>query len=184
MSDHDEEVSSESQPEAIANPQAVPMDGESLLLAPRTRSASDFIVPGLIGVAGITLLYFAFRKEKKPEPSQKLIADDDSVVFSKSFKNYAVGKGWVDEVLEPYLAYQAEEGTLITDSNYGAIPIASLPGSLKTSRKKALSAFKKTTSVTTSSGEVLISNLPSDREGVKSFNAWLESTTKQFQEDN
>lgn len=156
------------------------------LLEPKEKDISDFIIPGLIGLAGAAIIYKSLSKkkdndEKAPAPEAK----NDDIVFSSDYSSYSIGKDWESLVLEPFLAEQAEEENLVTlsfaeESKFIEEPF--VDEVLNTSRNEVLDIFRSTHKVTAPSGRILISNLP-DKSSVKKFNEWLESQVKNFQEE-
>lgn len=166
------------------NPTTPNSSGPSLL-EPEERGLSDFIVPGLLGVAGAALLW-KFSSKKKVNESKKVTKPDvldNEIKFSSNYSTYSVGKLWETAVLEPFLAEQAEEGNLITISYIdGGIISSAIKAMVNDSRKKILSAFNSTHKVSTANGEILISKLPSGKSGVQKFNSWLDERVKNFQE--
>lgn len=165
------------------NPQPKP----GSLLEPEDRGISDFILPGILGVAGAALIYKSFsKKEKKGSAKSAPTASDNEIKFSKGFSTYTVGKDWESMTLEPYLAEQAEEGNLITEDYADDTLIGStgmIEPMLNDTRKKVVAAFRATHKVSTSEGESLISKLPPEKSGVKRFNEWLDAQVREFQEE-
>ncbi len=155
---------------------------EGPLLEPEEKGVGDYVVPGLIGVAGAALLYRSYSKKKKGKSKKKPDAESNEVKFSKNLSTYSVGKDWKDLVLEPYLAEQAEENNLITSGYMGNITMDQLQPMMAKSRRQVLTVFRATHKVNTTDGNVLISQLP-DKSGVRSFNQWLDSETQAFQEN-
>lgn len=163
-----------------------PETPESPLLQPDEKGMEDFLVPGLLGLAGAALLYKTFSSKGTSESVGKPSAEANEVVFSKKYKTYAVGKSWVELTLEPYLAEQAEEYNLVTaDYLYNTMENISkdqLRPIMAESRAQILEAFSATHKVQTPDGEMLISKLP-DKSGVREFNKWLASAIEEFQEE-
>jgi len=163
-----------------------PPPKSSPLLEPEEKGIGDYLIPGLLGVAGAALLYKSMSKKKSSNggSSSKVEASDNEVKFSKGYSNYAVGKDWEEMTLEPYLAEQAEEGNLITAdyADDSMVTVEMIRPSMKDSRAKTLAAFRSTHKVGTTDGEVPISKLPS-KSGVQKFNAWLDTQVEKFQEE-
>jgi hypothetical protein len=175
----------------IPNPLAVPTRNPAALLEPEGRSGSDLLVPGLIGVAAIGLLYFAYTKNKKktaPKQDEKPSAPVDAISFSKQYVTYTYDPGWLSNVFEPYLLYQYEEGVLFTRSKatgsdfYDAVWTVKLDET----RKKVLNAFRDTHTAITHDGvksfATIVAANPKAPAVVK-FNKWIDDLAKQFQEE-
>lgn len=177
----------------IHNPLA-PIRNPPALLEPEGRSTSDLIVPGLIGVAGLAILYFAYNKKKKKvvKPSEsKPKTTTDSVTFSKLYVEYSVDPGWITNVLEPFLMQQHEEGVLVTNSTYSgsALNIDTSPlwkAEIAASRKSVINAFCETHKAITHDGALTFSAINkanAKQPGVVKFKAWLDAQVKAFQEE-
>lgn len=160
----------------------------NLLLEPEGRGLTDFVLPGILGLAGAALLYSSLKK-KSPESKVPPLTEvgDQEIKFSKNFKDYLVGKNWEAAVLEPFLAEKAEDGSLLTleeAQGSGFISAAGGEGvALLESRKKILPIFRSSHSATADSGQILLSQLPSGKVGVQKFNEWLDARIKNFQEE-
>src|SRR5690606_20413891 len=102
----------------------------SLLLEPKEKSVSDFILPGILGVAGAAILYASFRKKdtKAKLTESKTEVSDNEIKFSSKYSTFSVGKDWVQLTLEPYLLERAEEGDLATASTADDTVFGSIGG--------------------------------------------------------
>ena len=154
-------------------------------MEPEEKGIGDYVVPGLLGVAGAALLYKSMSGKKKSKAAAKPEAKDNEVKFSKTYAAYDVGDDWVEMTLEPYLAEQAEEGNLTTadyvDTMVG-LTLEKLRPLMADTRKRVLTAFRATHKVSTTDGETLISQLP-EKSGVEKFNKWLDERVEEFQEE-
>ena len=171
----------------VENPESTSpaASSDSPLLERADLDAGDYLVPGLIGVAGLALLFSVTRKRRARSAPKKPDADDTGVQFSKSFAVYTVGKDWEELVLEPFLAERAEQVDLLTEAylqeTVGNLPKSKTNSLLTESRVGIISVFKATHKVSTSDGDVLIAALP-NKSGVQDFNLWLDEEIKKFQE--
>ncbi len=168
------------------SPAPNPAPSESPLLEPEKKGVGDFVVPGLIGLAGAALLYKSFSKKKDKKVAKKPVAEVGEVKFSKNFATYSVGKDWKEMVLDPFLADQVEEQNLITvdyQELMEGMTMEQLRPIMAESRKAILGLFRATHKVETTDGLVLISELPTEKSGVQTFNKWLDSETEAFQEN-
>lgn len=166
-------------------PQKNPSD--SLLLEPEGSSIGDYAIPVGLGLAGIGLIALAMRSsdKKNGKNGKKPKAEDNEVVFGKNYKSFSVGDDWIDLTLDPFLAEQAEENSLIT-AEYQELMTGmtreQLVPIMKESREENLKVFYSTTKVKTPEGEELISKLP-DTKAASDFKKILNDETKDFQED-
>lgn len=162
-----------------------PASKSSPLLEPEEKGLGDYLVPGLLGVAGAALLYSSMSKKKKSSESTKPEADRNEVKFSKTYDSFDVGDDWIEMTLEPYLAEQSEEGNLATADYVGTmenLTLEALRPLMADTRQRVISAFSATHKVSTADGETLISHLP-DKPGVEKFEEWLYEQVEKFQEE-
>ena len=162
------------------NPESPP----GQLLEPENRGMSRWLLPGALAIGGAALIYKTMSKKKNGKKSPK--ASSEEVRFGKNYGTYTIGEDWVETVLEPYLAEQSEEESLIVASYFTMHPHteAGAHTLMNSSRKLVVSAFKNThNAIGPDDEEVAMSALPTDKSGVQKFNNWLTEQVKTFQEN-
>lgn len=167
------------------NPTPAPVSEH--LLVEKPAEATDYIVPIAIALGGAVLWYKTSKAKEKNRKARNKAAtppepNRDQVTFSEDSSNYMIGPDWKEITLEPYLAEQAEENNLITESLREPDSSDSFQHLMEESRNNVVSAFFATHRVNTPSGEMTISELPEGPK-VQEFKDHVKQEVKRFQGD-
>lgn len=101
----------------------------------------------------------------------------DGLVFNSNMKGWSMGDRFEEDVLIPYLAYQAEGGSLKTMGH----PENSSRIEIDSSRGLVAKSFSMTEKARFSGDEIFISEIPTEHKGKSDFNKWLDSAIMRFQ---
>lgn len=154
-----------------------------LILEPEKKTLSSFLLPAALAAGAAALIYTKAKKSDKKSSGGSPSAGSNEVAFSSNYGSYTIGADYEQITLESYLAEQAEDGNLQIKGESSGL-FASMEDTLMlNTRIQVLEAFKSTHKVKVGDERILIRDLPQDKTGVQSFNEWLETQTKKFQEN-
>ena len=146
----------------------------------------DWVIPAsafavVVGAAIVLRSKSSSDKRSSPRSSERSSGGkaSDGLVFNSNMKSWSMGDRFEEDVLIPYLAYQAEGGSLKTAGH----PENSSKSEIDSSRGLVAKSFSMTEKARFSGDEISISEIPIEHKGKSDFNKWLDSAIMKFQEN-